>query len=195
VLASFAALFVFWTWPVAPPRLAVPGAVDTLVSRHLFGAANPHGVAGLIDNYAAMPSLHVGWALWCAIAVVAATRTAWRHLAWLYPVATTLVVITTANHYLVDAVAGAALIVVALGVAGVRPSVVARPLGLPQQRAAGERLDPVTIVDPTALVEQGHRRPPVPVMAASARSASDVRVTHIDLTGMDHRQRTPSPGS
>jgi hypothetical protein len=109
VLMSVAALLVFWTWPVATPRFALPGATDTLITRNLLGAGNAHGVSGLVDAYAAMPSLHVGWALWCAGAVVVTTRSVWHHLAWLYPIATTLVVLGTANHYLLDAVAGAVL--------------------------------------------------------------------------------------
>jgi hypothetical protein len=56
-----------------------------------------------------MPSLHVAWAAWCALAVVTATRGRWRHLAWLYPAATTLVVLASANHFVLDAAGGLAL--------------------------------------------------------------------------------------
>jgi hypothetical protein len=65
-----------------------------------------------------MPSLHVAWTAWCAAAVVAATRGRWRHLAWLYPAATTLVVLATANHFLADAAAG--LAITALGLLAAR---------------------------------------------------------------------------
>ena len=65
-----------------------------------------------------MPSLHVAWAAWCAAAVVAATRGRWRHLAWLYPAATTVVVLATANHFVLDAAAG--LAVTALGLLAAR---------------------------------------------------------------------------
>jgi hypothetical protein len=118
VLMSFMALLVFWAWPVSPPRFALPGATDTLITRNVLGAANAHGVSGLVDAYAAMPSLHVGWAVWCAVAVVVTLRTPWRHLAWLYPIATTLVVLSTANHYVLDAVAGAALGLLMLATTG-----------------------------------------------------------------------------
>ena len=57
-----------------------------------------------------MPSLHVAWAAWCAADLVAATRGRWRHLAWLYPAATTVVVLATANHFLADAAAGLGLL-------------------------------------------------------------------------------------
>lgn len=109
-LASALALVVFWLYPVAPPRLALPGTVDTLVSDQILGANNPHGVSSLINEYAAMPSLHVGWAFWCALVLVLSCRSAWRHLAWLYPATTCLVVVMTANHYLVDGFAGVLLV-------------------------------------------------------------------------------------
>jgi PAP2 superfamily protein len=118
VLTSLVCLVVFWAWPVAPPRFAQPGSIDTLVTRHLFGTANPHGVSGLINEYAAMPSLHVGWALWCAAAVVVTARSRWRHLAWLYPLATTADVISTGNHFVLDCVAGALLVTVMLWLTG-----------------------------------------------------------------------------
>jgi PAP2 superfamily len=110
---SLAALAVFWAYPVAPPRLTVPAMTDVLVKYDALGAA--HAPSGLIDLYAALPSLHVAWALWCALAVVAAGRSRRRWLALLYPAMTTLVVLTTANHYVLDALAGAALTLAAVG--------------------------------------------------------------------------------
>ena len=118
VLATTAANVVFWTWPVAPPRFAVPGMTDVLVRYRILGAGNPHGPDSLVNLYAAMPSLHVAWAAWCAAAIVAATRGRWRHLAWLYPAATTVVVLATANHFVLDAAAG--LAVTALGLLATR---------------------------------------------------------------------------
>jgi hypothetical protein len=56
-----------------------------------------------------LPSLHVAWAAWCATAIVITTRSRWRHLAWLYPAATTLVVLASANHFLLDAAGGLAV--------------------------------------------------------------------------------------
>ena len=109
VLATTAANVMFWCWPAAPPRLSQPGMTDILVSRHILGAADHHVVSRLADLYAAMPSLHVAWATWCAFAVVSVTRARWRHLAWLYPAATTFVVLATANHFLLDTIGGAAI--------------------------------------------------------------------------------------
>jgi membrane-associated phospholipid phosphatase len=107
-----AAAFVgFWLYPVAPPRLlpASFGFVDTLragASGHLEGSLI--NTAG--DQYASMPSLHVAWAVWCALALYPMFRHwALRALVVAYPVMTTLVVVATGNHYFLDAVAGTLL--------------------------------------------------------------------------------------
>jgi hypothetical protein len=132
VLSTTAANLVFWTWPAAPPRFAVPGMTDVLDRYHILGSGDPHGPDGLINLYAAMPSLHVAWAAWCGVAVVITTRSRWRHLAWLYPAATTFVVLASANHFLLDAAGG--LAVAGLGIlATSRPS---RPSRLPARLLA-----------------------------------------------------------
>jgi hypothetical protein len=114
VLATVTATFVFWRWPLAPPRFAVPGMTDILITHNILDAGDPHGVSGMVDLYAAMPSLHVGWATWCAVAIVTATQSRWRHLAWLYPLATTIVVMASANHFVLDALGGVAIITAGL---------------------------------------------------------------------------------
>lgn len=117
VLSSLFALVVYAGWPLAPPRYAVPGAVDTVDS---VLQSSGHGVSGLVNDIAAMPSMHVGWALWCAVVVVTVLKTPFRHLAWLYPVATTVVVVATANHYLLDAVGGCVVVAAPLYLCGLR---------------------------------------------------------------------------
>jgi len=108
---SLPALIVQITYPVAPPRLLqIEGLVDTMAR---FGpSAYADVTSGMANQYAAMPSLHVGWALICALA-------AWRVRGHLigkvmlgHAVVTTLVVVVTANHYWLDAVGGAALVLV-----------------------------------------------------------------------------------
>ncbi|MCU1594549.1 MAG: hypothetical protein JWO12_1941 [Frankiales bacterium] len=135
VIATAIALVVYATWPLAPPRFALPGAEDTVLVHPVFWASG-HGVEGFINDLAAMPSLHVGWALWCAAAVVVSFRSAWRHLAWLYPLATTVVVVATANHYLVDAIGGAAVVLVPLYLCGLRPPGVLVGAELPDRAPA-----------------------------------------------------------
>jgi hypothetical protein len=100
--------------PVAPPRL-LPGTglVDT---GFRYGESVYTWGNGALeaDQYSAMPSVHVGWALIVAIAVVSVSRSRWRWLAVLYPAMTTLVVVVTANHYWADGVAAALLVVLAV---------------------------------------------------------------------------------
>ena len=134
VIATAAALVVYATWPLSPPRYVVAGTFDTVLHNPVAWAVNGHGVSGLVNEIAAMPSLHVGWAVWCAVSVSTALRSRWRFLAWLYPLGTTLVVVATANHYVLDAVAGCAVVAVALHLCGVRftgrvaPAVVSLPV-------------------------------------------------------------------
>ncbi len=120
IMSSIASLVVFWLYAMAPPRMAQHGIVDTLVARHVLGTVESKGASTLVNDFAAMPSLHVGWALWCAAAIVSTTTVRWRYLAWLYPVATTLVVLGTGNHYLLDAAGG--VVVLLIGIALTSPS-------------------------------------------------------------------------
>lgn len=114
ITASAASLLAFWFYPVAPPRLTMPGLDDIVVTHNVFGAAHAASSGTFVDLYAALPSLHVGWAFWVALAVVRAhAASRYRHLAWLYPTATALVVLATANHYLIDAVAGVSVVALA----------------------------------------------------------------------------------
>ncbi len=111
------ALFGFWLFPLAPPRL-MPGLgfIDTAHGPQDLAHPDYGALTALSNQYAAMPSLHVGWSLWCAIVVIRMTPNLWlRALGVLYPLCTTLVVIGTANHYVLDAVGGA--MVVAAGFA------------------------------------------------------------------------------
>lgn len=114
-LTSMLALAGFWQYPLAPPRFQ-PGFVDTVVRYHTFGGWSSQAVVSkAADEFAAMPSLHVAWALWVGVVGVILTRRPWlRALAVAYPVLTTLVVIGTANHYLVDVVAGAGCLAASL---------------------------------------------------------------------------------
>lgn len=143
VVASAVGLVVFALLPMAPPRM-LPGFVDTLASTADVGwwggdASAPRGLGSLTNQLAAMPSLHVGWAVWVAWVGRLAYRRWVRVLAVAYPVVTTLVVVATANHYLLDAVAGAAVVAFGVHVAGRRATPRARvpsgPADLPAQRA------------------------------------------------------------
>ena len=137
VASSLVALVVYWLLPMAPPRLAVNGIVDTLKVNNILSAGSPTGPASLANQYAAMPSLHVAWAVWVALAlVVALPGVRGRGIVWAYPVVTTLVVLGTGNHFLLDAVAGFALV---LGTAWVVTRAQPLTLVLPEDRAGVAR--------------------------------------------------------
>jgi hypothetical protein len=137
VLASAIGLVGFTLIPMAPPRM-LPGYVDTLATTAQHGwwgadASAPRGLGALTNQFAAMPSLHVGWALWCAWVVFTLARRRWVRIAAIaYPIGTTLVVVGTANHYVLDAVAGMLVMLVAIHVVDRLPAVVR----LPEQRGA-----------------------------------------------------------
>jgi hypothetical protein len=100
--------------PVAPPRmLPATGMVDTAV-KYGQSVYSMHGGFDA-DELSAMPSVHVGWALIIAIAVITVSRSRWRWLAAGYPLLTTLVVVVTANHFWLDGIVAGLLVVMVLG--------------------------------------------------------------------------------
>jgi hypothetical protein len=110
---------VFWAYPVAPPRmLSGMGFVDVGALAHALVPGGTGALASQANAYAAMPSLHVAWALWCLLAlwVVRKDRPA-RGFATGYAALTVIVAMATANHYFLDVVAGAATAAAAAGFA------------------------------------------------------------------------------
>lgn len=103
---NLVALGGFWLFPLAPPRM-LPGFVDTVLAYHTWGLYDSSPMAALSNQFAAMPSLHTGWSLWCAVAVTRLARRRWvKVTAMCYPPATVLVIIGTANHFVLDVVGG-----------------------------------------------------------------------------------------
>jgi hypothetical protein len=102
--------------PVAPPRLLEPALVDTVSSQsHAYRALQP---PGLTNQYAALPSLHVGWNLAVGIVLfLTTTHLVVRALAALSPAAMTFAVLATANHFVMDVAAGMTVVLVAFAVA------------------------------------------------------------------------------
>jgi hypothetical protein len=117
----------FATFPLMPPRLLdvmgdgqVFGFVDTLVKYPTFWSFDSSAMQKVSNQFAAMPSLHCGWALWGAAALLPRVKTWWmKALAIAYPIATIFVVVATGNHYFLDAVGGAVIFVVGYGIARV----------------------------------------------------------------------------
>ncbi|ROP46704.1 phosphatase PAP2 family protein [Streptomyces sp. PanSC9] len=111
-----AALVLPFTFPLAPPRMLTgTGLVDTA---RIYGPSvyGPPSSDHLSNQFAAMPSLHFGWALMVAVGLIAATRSRWRWLWLLHPLLTLLVIVGTANHYWLDAIAATAMLGLALAV-------------------------------------------------------------------------------
>ena len=106
-------LLVYTTYPVAPPRLAGLGFVDTVTERsQAYRVLQP---PAFVNQYAAMPSLHVGWDLLVGLAVLSAATTAWlRAVGRTMPLLMAVATVATANHYLLDVLAGIAFALVGL---------------------------------------------------------------------------------
>jgi len=107
-VTSLLALAGFWLYPLAPPRLLPQyGYIDTVLRFHTWGSLADPKIAQHSNQFAAMPSLHIGWALWCGAAIFFCARHLWvRLLGVLYPICTLAVIVGTANHFFIDAVAG-----------------------------------------------------------------------------------------
>jgi hypothetical protein len=110
---TFAALVIHLVFPLAPPRM-MTGFVDTM--REFGPSIYPaNAVDGAANQIAAMPSLHFGWAMIEAMAVISVLKSRWRWLALIHPTLMTLSIIATANHWWIDAAAAAALVLIAIG--------------------------------------------------------------------------------
>ena len=109
--------FIFFALlPVAPPRLLDIGLVDTVTNESSsYRALQP---PGLTNQYAAFPSLHLGWNVIVGIVLLMTTaHLAVRLFAVISPLAMGFAVIATANHFVLDVVGGIAVVIVGLAVA------------------------------------------------------------------------------
>lgn len=123
IAGNLIGLIVFLAYPVAPPRM-LPGYHDITARAAPIFASMLEGKAAA--EFAATPSLHVVWAIWVAIAAgTMIRRPALRAAVWLYPVATTIDVMATANHYLLDAIAAPGVVLLAYAIAA-SPALVRR---------------------------------------------------------------------
>ncbi|MFF3780196.1 bifunctional glycosyltransferase 87/phosphatase PAP2 family protein [Streptomyces sp. NPDC001933] len=162
--ATLLALVGFWLYPLAPPRL-MPGLgfIDTVHGVQDFAKPDYGSLTAMTNQYAAMPSLHFGWSLWCGVVVVVLAPRAWmKALGLLHPLFTVSAIVATANHWVLDAVGGATVVMLGFALthalAGPRRL---RPVAVP---AAAEPLDgpelPAPVPDPRATDEAlGSRQP------------------------------------
>jgi hypothetical protein len=149
VISGAIGLVVFALFPVAPPRLAGLGLVDTVTEFSTsYRALQPQA---FVNQYAAVPSLHVGWDLLVGLALLTyCEHRAWRVIGVVLPCLMAVSVVATANHFVVDVVAG--IVVVLVGLAAAR---------LMERRHRG----PLHLISPRAPVED------VGAPAPSLRSA------------------------
>jgi hypothetical protein len=121
VLTNVIALVVFWLYPTAPPRLLDPQRyVDVVSVTHAFGSWHSGTLATAANQLAALPSLHIAWAVWSALAlwrIVGGRQHRWALLLWVYPAMTAAAVMATGNHWLLDVLTGLATLVLATVIA------------------------------------------------------------------------------
>ncbi|MEL5960931.1 bifunctional glycosyltransferase 87/phosphatase PAP2 family protein [Streptomyces sp. CLV115] len=161
--ATLFALVGFWLYPLAPPRL-MPGLgfIDTVHGVQDFAKPDYGSLTAMTNQYAAMPSLHFGWSLWCGVVVVVLAPKMWmKALGLLHPLFTVSAIVATANHWVLDAVGGAAVVVLGFGLAHVlagpralRPGAVPaaakpqddleRPVPVPVPRSTGDATSDAT---------------------------------------------------
>jgi hypothetical protein len=118
-VTTWLALVGFYAFPLAPPRLMAGGGfIDTVKVHNTWGSMSQGSMAHVSNQYAAMPSMHIGWSLWCGITLVTLARPLWaKILGGLYPAVTLLVIVSTGNHFWLDAVGGAVCLSVGFGAA------------------------------------------------------------------------------
>lgn len=113
-VANILALAVFVAFPVAPPRmLSGEGFVDTL---SLISGIDLHqgNLSGWFNPYAAVPSMHFAYALMVGVITAWLTQSyVIRALAMMYPALVFFTIVGTANHYVVDALAGGIVLLTA----------------------------------------------------------------------------------
>jgi hypothetical protein len=125
LIGTLLGLIGFATFPLMPPRLLDRlgdgqffGFVDTLVSYPTLWSFESPTMQAISNQFAAMPSLHCGWAFWGMWVFLPRVTSWWaKALAVLYPITTVFVVVATGNHYVLDAVGGLVIFVVGYGAA------------------------------------------------------------------------------
>ena len=114
VLVNLLGFLVFWLYPVAPPRM-LAGFTDVVASTHAIGSWHTGALASHANELAAMPSLHLAWAGWCALVLWRISRRRWvRALGMVHVGLTTVAVLATGNHFVLDVLAGLVVLAVAV---------------------------------------------------------------------------------
>lgn len=127
------ALVGYYLYPLAPPRLMTGSHfIDTVMVHQTWGSMASGDLKNMSNQYAAMPSMHIGWSLWCGLTIFALAKVPWvRALGLLYPAVTLVVIVATANHFWLDAVGG--VLCLAFGFALARTWYGTLPYALPRR--------------------------------------------------------------
>src|SRR5215217_2993935 len=128
LVATAISVVVHWLYPTAPPRVAVSSITDTLWFFDGIDIGSPSSGA-LSNPVAAVPSLHAGYAVGVCVGLALYATARWlRALGVVYPFAVILTIIVTGNHFVLDAIAGIAVMGIGFLVAGwARRHLAARP--------------------------------------------------------------------
>ncbi len=162
------------------------GFVDTL---SVYGGPwrfDSEEVASISNQYAAMPSLHIGWSTWCALAVWPLLRRRWtKALVLLYPAATLFCIIVTANHFWLDGIGG----LIAFSVGSL--------LGWGLHRWNQNRLDRREMLDALLSERSGVRRHGVRIGSVASEILDDVSgdgdvADRAETSGVDHDGESPT---
>ncbi|MGW0419070.1 bifunctional glycosyltransferase 87/phosphatase PAP2 family protein [Streptomyces sp. NPDC003015] len=143
--ATLLALVGFWLYPLAPPRLMPAlGIIDTVHGVQDFSKPDYGTLTALTNQYAAMPSLHFGWSLWCGVVIVIIAPRWWmKGLGLLHPFFTVSAIVATGNHWVLDAVGGAAVVAGGFGLSylfqGPRARMVAAVAEVDEERVPAKR--------------------------------------------------------
>ncbi|MDX3530756.1 phosphatase PAP2 family protein [Streptomyces sp. ID05-39B] len=131
------ALVGYYLYPLAPPRLMNGNDfIDTVVVHQTWGSMASGDLKNMSNQYAAMPSMHIGWSLWCGLTIFTLASLPWvRILGLLYPTATLIVIVATANHFWLDAVGG--MVCLVFGYTVTRTWYGSLPQSLPRRPATG----------------------------------------------------------
>jgi hypothetical protein len=112
------ALVGYYLYPLAPPRLMNgQNFIDTVLVHDTWGSMASGDLKNMSNQYAAMPSMHIGWSVWCGLIIFAVAAAPWaKILGLLYPTLTLVVIVATANHFWLDAVGGVICLAFGFGV-------------------------------------------------------------------------------
>ncbi|HEX4466744.1 MAG TPA: phosphatase PAP2 family protein [Solirubrobacteraceae bacterium] len=133
VIVNFAALAIFWSFPVAPLRMLPGGYVDLVSLVHHEPVWHLGATAVESNQLCSLPSLHIAWATWSSLGIWRATSRRWlRVVVVVYPLITSYAVMATANHYLLDCFVGGALTLAAAWLVSCAGALRARRRAAPQ---------------------------------------------------------------